>query len=248
MTYRSLWPIPTKLCAFGVTPGHRLTCCHYSSSLEFILPRIPVSSLGWEYSMSSSLDEATRTSQAGKPQPCQGQRAIPHSMPRTTSDSSRLKPRAIISWHLATLWLSCSPPQAGRIAVAPKAAQLGIPPGCFCLLTLGWDSASTVELRGLEMTWKLPFEVSFLVWMCKHGCESSPGISAYHRSLGHFTCMIDRWQLKMAPDLVLLTPCKISLTSQVFGNPFSIVLLCSHTVPWNLHASDSCKFRSALIV
>ena len=36
-TFHSLQPISTQLCAFGVTPGHRLVIRNYNSSSEFLL-------------------------------------------------------------------------------------------------------------------------------------------------------------------------------------------------------------------
>ena len=40
--------------------------------------------------------------QTGEPQSCWSQRMVPRSTPRTTVDSSQVKPQAVVSWQLIT--------------------------------------------------------------------------------------------------------------------------------------------------
>ena len=82
---------PSQLCAFGVTPGHRLIIRNYSSSPELLLSRLLVPHLGWRNTTSSSLVKATRPSQAGQPKSVQANQMVPHSTPRVPEDSSRVK-------------------------------------------------------------------------------------------------------------------------------------------------------------
>ena len=51
-----------QLCAFRVTPGHRLIIRNYNSTPGSLFPQVLVSLLGQRYSMCCSLDQTARTS------------------------------------------------------------------------------------------------------------------------------------------------------------------------------------------
>ena len=92
---------PSQLSTLGVTPGLRLLILNYSSSLEFVLPWVFVS---WSNSRRAKTNSLVTTIQPSV-QPGETtrnyQRAISPSTLRTqpTIDSSRVKPRSVVSWH-----------------------------------------------------------------------------------------------------------------------------------------------------
>ena len=100
-TSRSLQPIPPQLSAFGVAPGLRLIISNYRTSLALFLPRVLVPSSGQRRTTKSSLGKTTKpTFQSGQPT-LWSERTLPCPTPRTQpqNDSSRVKPRSVVSWQ-----------------------------------------------------------------------------------------------------------------------------------------------------
>ena len=76
----------------------------YSSSLEFVLPRIPVSRPRQRRTTKSSLGQTKRPSPQPDQKTLKAEGTIPRSMPRTQpkDDSSWVKPRSIVLWQPIT--------------------------------------------------------------------------------------------------------------------------------------------------